>query len=174
MAYPIRDWAAAAAVDDSIIYFSIDARKYSFLSNMYIHPIRLGKFHYGSAEAAFQAQKFVNRPDGEATMRLFLDTTPKQAKRLGGPRGRIPRMTPEEVEDWSTRRVDVMRRILGQKFEDPDLRERLLATGDRKLVERIMTGRGGDSFWGTTKAKGRGCNVLGCMLMEIRREIMAK
>ena len=82
-------------------------------------------------------------------------------------------MTAQEVADWDSCRVQVMREALRLKFQNPGLRLQVLGTGERLLVERITTGRGGDKFWGTSKAKGHGCNVLGCLLMELRSELKA-
>ena len=168
----MRDWAEE---HPDAISFSIADGTFAFLSNMFSvqTPLPFGSLAFGSVEALFQARKFEGRPDSEDVMRMFVDKTPKQAKRLGGPRGGLPRLTAEEVTEWTSggRRVAVMQEALRLKFQDLDLRRLLLDTGDRALVERITAGRGGDSFWGTSKAKGRGCNVLGCMLMELRKDI---
>ncbi len=50
-----------------------------------------------------------------------------------------------------------------------DLREKLLATGDRKLVEGNTWG---DTFWGV--CRGNGKNHLGKILMKIRAELQAE
>ena len=171
--WPMRDWAEEHP--DAISFSIADGGSFAFLSNMFCveTPLSFGSLAFGSVEALFQARKFEGRPDSEDVMRMFVDKTPKQAKRLGGPRGGLPRLTAEEVTEWTSggRRVAVMQEALRLKFQDLDLRRLLLDTGDRALVERITAGRGGDSFWGTSKAKGRGCNVLGCMLMELRKDI---
>jgi len=54
---------------------------------------------------------------------------------------------------------------LRQKFSDPDLRNRLLATGDAELVEGTTWG---DVTWGIDLNTGEGENHLGKLLMELR------
>ena len=58
------------------------------------------------------------------------------------------------------------RQLLRSKFSDPELAEALLATGDAELVEGNTWG---DPFWGVYKGKGE--NMLGRLLMEVRGEI---
>lgn len=65
--------------------------------------------------------------------------------------------------DWDEARVDVMRAVLAAKYSDPDLRARLVATGDAELVEENTWG---DRFWGRSRGVGR--NMLGRLLMELR------
>ena len=54
------------------------------------------------------------------------------------------------------------------KFRQPDLRERLLATGDAALVEENVWR---DRYWGVHR--GHGLNRLGVLLMQVREEILA-
>jgi predicted NAD-dependent protein-ADP-ribosyltransferase YbiA (DUF1768 family) len=66
-----------------------------------------------------------------------------------------------------------MRDLLYSKFiANPDLRDKLLATGDRQLVEANWWE---DSFWGVYVPKEGipfGSNVLGKLLMEVRAEVL--
>jgi predicted NAD-dependent protein-ADP-ribosyltransferase YbiA (DUF1768 family) len=55
---------------------------------------------------------------------------------------------------------------LRDKFSDPELRAKLLATGDEFLVEG---NHWGDTYWGVCNGKGR--NMLGSLLMKVREEI---
>ena len=48
---------------------------------------------------------------------------------------------------------------------NPHLKEKLLATGDRELVEGNWHG---DKYWGVCLRTGEGNNHLGRMLMELR------
>ena len=59
-----------------------------------------------------------------------------------------------------------MERILRVKFSSPDLKEKLLSTGDRYLVEGNSWG---DVYWGV--CGGKGINMLGKLLMQIREEL---
>ena len=67
--------------------------------------------------------------------------------------------------DWEDRKLDVMTKLLKEKFTNPDLKEKLLATGDQLLVEDNTWG---DRFWG--QVGGVGENHLGKLLMQVRKE----
>lgn len=67
-------------------------------------------------------------------------------------------------KDWESVKVNVMRYAVLSKFwENEDIREKLLDTGDAVLVEH--TDR--DSYWGDG-GNGSGRNMLGRILMEVR------
>lgn len=126
--------------------------EYRFLSNFHPAVVHLDGHRYPTVEHAFQAAKTL-----DATHRASIGAaqTPGAAKRLG----RLGTLRP----GWDLMRVAVMRDLLQQKFAAPDLRRALLATGDAALEEGNWWG---DAFWGV--CNGRGENVLGRLLMEIR------
>ncbi len=62
-----------------------------------------------------------------------------------------------------------MAELLLQKFENPDLAEQLLVTDEKYLVEGNTWN---DTLWGV--CNGRGRNLLGIMLMEIRERLRAQ
>ena len=69
--------------------------------------------------------------------------------------------------DWESVKVSVMREALLAKFEQhPQLRELLLSTADAKLVEHTER----DDYWGDG-GNGSGRNMLGQLLMEVRRRL---
>ena len=55
---------------------------------------------------------------------------------------------------------------LRYKFSNPDLKEKLLATGNEELVEGNWWG---DQYWGI--CDGIGKNKLGKLLMKVRKEL---
>ena len=64
-----------------------------------------------------------------------------------------------------------MRKFLCKKFAIPELRQKLLDTGDAYLIEGTTWH---DNYWGICtcdRCGGRGQNKLGQLLMEIRKEI---
>ena len=72
--------------------------------------------------------------------------------------------------DWDDVKVDVMRRILRAKVEQHEyVRRKLLATGDRILVEDSWR----DNFWGWGPNRD-GQNLLGKLWMEVRDELRAQ
>lgn len=69
--------------------------------------------------------------------------------------------------DWDEVKVDVMRRILRAKAEQHEyVHRKLLATGDRELVENSWR----DDFWGWGPNRD-GKNMLGKLWMEVRAEL---
>lgn len=69
--------------------------------------------------------------------------------------------------DWEEVKYDVMYEIVKAKFiQNPDLKEKLLSTGDEYLVEG---NHWGDRTWG--QVNGVGKNWLGKILMKVREEL---
>ncbi len=71
--------------------------------------------------------------------------------------------------DWDEIKVGVMKGIIRAKAEQHEyVRRKLLATGDRELVENSWR----DDFWGWGP-NGDGQNMLGKLWMEVRAELRA-
>ena len=69
-------------------------------------------------------------------------------------------------DDWEQIKRAVMLQINLDKYvRNPELREKLIATGDRELVE---SNHWGDSYWGWDIKNGSGQNHLGKILMMVR------
>jgi len=133
--------------------------EYSWLSNFHSVDIVLDGKVYPTTEHAFQAAKTYDKKDRE---KIRTCGRPSNAKKLG----RKVDMSP----DWeSGRRLSVMEDITRQKFQNEELRERLLATGTQDLVEGNTWG---DCYWGV--CRGRGKNNLGKILMKIRSELRSE
>lgn len=126
---------------------------YYWLSNFYEAPVVYGGRRYRSNEAAFQASKC----PGQASE--FVDLNPSQAKRLG----RHIKLR----DDWEQVKDGIMYEICRQKFlQNPSLLQKLLATGDKPLIEGNTWG---DKYWGV--CNGVGQNRLGQILMRVRQEL---
>lgn len=132
--------------------------EYRFLSNFWYCDVQLDGVTYPSVEHAYQAAKTLCLGQ-RATIREA--ATPAAAKRLG------KRVTMRP--DWDQEKRTVMAGLCWQKFQYPDLREKLIATAPRDLIEGNTWG---DVFWGVCRGKGH--NYLGIILMNIRRELMIK
>jgi N-glycosidase YbiA len=126
--------------------------EYAFLSNFYTCKVDFEDDEYRSAEHAYQAAKTLD-PTERAAIRSA--AAPGLAKVLG--RKLILR------SGWDDMRISVMRTILLSKFSDPELRNKLQATGNATLVE---CNHWDDTFWGVCRGKGQ--NYLGWLLMEVR------
>jgi NADAR domain len=74
------------------------------------------------------------------------------------------------VPNWTEIKFDRMRSVLHAKFsQHEDLRVVLLETGNARLVEEGRTNNPVNRLWG--EVNGKGLNMLGVLLMEIRTEL---
>ncbi|MCR5608332.1 MAG: NADAR family protein [Lachnospiraceae bacterium] len=129
--------------------------EYFFLSNFYIAPVKYNGLTYQNNEAAFQAQKCVDKKDCEA----FTTMSPGDSKRAGR---RVSLR-----KDWEQVKYDIMLDIVRAKFsQNPEIKEKLIATGNTPLEEGNTWG---DRIWGTVN--GKGANNLGKILMKVREEL---
>lgn len=135
--------------------------EYFFLSNFYEGEIFTYKgCKFTNAEAPFHAEKCISR------IKDFEMERPSQSKKLGrrvALRG-----------DWEDVKDEIMYDICYAKFtQDEKLKARLLATGDRELIEG---NNHRDKCWGMTFEGGVwvGENRLGIVLMKLRKDLMVK
>ena len=148
------------ADDAAVIRFYSTGDAFGEFSNFAGFPIRLKGRAWPTAEHYFQAQKFVGTDDAHAEA-IRRAGTPMIAARMGRDRKKKLR------RDWESVKVAVMREAVGAKFEQhEDLRALLLSTGDAKLVEHTER----DDYWGDG-GDGSGRNMLGQILMEVRRRL---
>ncbi|GAC1460898.1 MAG: hypothetical protein PVS3B2_21860 [Candidatus Dormibacteraceae bacterium] len=69
--------------------------------------------------------------------------------------------------DWESIKVSVMLKVVRAKFsQHEELRSLLLSTAQARLVEHTEN----DGYWGDG-GDGRGRNMLGQILMQVRREL---
>ncbi len=131
-----------------------------FLSNFFVAPFVYDRVRYNTVEAAFQAAKCASPGD----RMQFASLDPGRAKHLGR---RVALRS-----DWEQVKDGVMLELVRAKFsQNPDLKEALLATGDKELVEGNDWH---DNYWGRCrcpKCRGKSArNQLGRTLMAIREE----
>ena len=132
--------------------------EFNFLSSMYPAAIHAGNHVFTSAEQAFQSRKTI-LPKERA--RIIAASVPRDAKAAGG----MCSMRP----DWElVKRVHMYRVTFNKFWQDPYLRERLLATGDMLLEEG---NRWNDRVWGVDMDTREGGNLLGLILMKVRSEL---
>lgn len=129
--------------------------KYRFLSNFYPCNIEYNGKKYTSTEHAFQAAKTLDESWHD---RIQNAETPGVAKKLGKQAPMRP--------DWESTKIGVMEDLLRIKFNIPELKEKLLETGNRELIEGNFWN---DCFWGV--CEGKGTNHLGKLLMKVRNEL---
>ncbi len=148
--------------------------KYDYLSNFWFDKVVMYGIEFPTIEHAFVAAKIDpkdprNTENPYAQMRKIAALKdPQQAKYAGGRRGWVIKR-----KDWHEVKLELILELLRRKFTIPALREKLLATGERPLIEG---NRHGDRLWGMVEEDGvlTGCNLLGQMLMIVRSEIRAE
>lgn len=130
--------------------------EFRFLSNFGPGQVEYEGEVYLTSEHLYQALKTID-PDERKFVRVA--PTAGEAKKRG------KKITLRE--DWDNIKDDLMRMIIRLKFEqNPDLAEKLIATGDQELIEGNWWG---DRVWGV--CNGVGENRLGILLQELRAEL---
>ncbi|MFI7010618.1 NADAR family protein [Streptomyces sp. NPDC050145] len=146
----------------------------SCLSQWWPSPFTVDGVAYATAEHWMMAGKARLFGDAEAERRAVEADHPAQAKKAG----RLVKGFDEEV--WARERFGIVVAGSLHKFgSDPALRDFLVRTGDRVLVEASPV----DRVWGIGLAadspaaedpeRWRGPNLLGFALMAARRELAA-
>ena len=128
---------------------------FEFLSNFYLHEICYDGIFYPSNEHAYQASKSQNYSERIEISKI---DSPGQAKKAG----KKVKLRP----DWEEAKVYIMWDLVKKKFEDKELKKKLLDTKDEELIEG---NHWGDCFWGICNGKGE--NYLGRILMHVRKEL---
>lgn len=144
----------------------------SCLSQWWPSPFVVEGVRYATAEHWMMAGKARLFGDAEAERQALTATSPAAAKRAG----RLVRGFDDAI--WERERFAIVRSGSVHKFgQHAELRDYLLGTGDRVLVEASPL----DRVWGIglaadderaqDPARWRGLNLLGFALMEAREEL---
>lgn len=113
-----------------------------------------------TSEHAYQAAKFPNFADIRQNIQRA--RSPSEAKEIAHANMHLVSL------DWPERKLAVMESILRSKLaQHPLVREKLLKTGNRRIVENSPT----DSFWGRGP-DWYGANHLGRIWMKLRAELL--
>ncbi|WP_329255801.1 NADAR family protein [Actinoallomurus sp. NBC_01490] len=146
----------------------------SCLSQWYPAPFTLDGVRYATAEHFMMAGKARLFGDAEAEQLVLASDDPGKAKGAGR------RVRGFDEDTWAEHRYDLVVRANTAKFtRHPALRDFLLATGDRLLVEASPY----DTVWGIglsadqpearRPSEWRGLNLLGFALMDVRDALRA-
>lgn len=134
--------------------------EYRFLSNFHLCPVKWNGVTFPSTEHLYQWLKC----EDDEWLPQFLSASPSESKHLGR---KVPLM-----EGFDEKKVGIMYAINLEKYkQNPELKDLLLATQDKHLVEWNYWG---DRFWGmitTNDNKLVGDNNLGRVLMEVRTKL---
>lgn len=145
-----------------IRFYRSNEKPYGAFSNLYRREVRVDGQTFPTAEHAYQAAK-ARRPE----VRDWILAAPSPALLAMAAHGLYQW---DIVPDWSRIKFDRMRAVLRAKFtQHADLRELLLSTGTARLVEAGTVDNPVNRLWGEVNGKGK--NMLGVLLMEIRTEL---
>ena len=84
--------------------------------------------------------------------------------------GQIKRLSKEVqlVDNWETKKVEVMKECVRQKFSQNPYKKMLKDTGNQHIQEG---NNWGDLFWGVDLKSGKGENILGKLIMDFRNTL---
>ncbi len=155
-----RPAAQSAAIQD-IHFYRANEKPYGAFSNLFKRPIEFEGTMYPTSEHAYQAGKAL-----KPAVRQWILSAPTPALAAMAAHGLY---VWDVVPDWAQIKFDRMRAVLRAKFDQhTDLRELLLSTGGSRLVEAGTVNNAVNRLWGEVDGKGE--NMLGVMLMELRTE----
>jgi ribA/ribD-fused uncharacterized protein len=142
------------------IFFYLKDNEYGWLSNFYPSPIRIRDKYYPTVEHFYQAMK-----TEDSAISDWIASAPKPYLALRAGQNLRDKDGFNRLE-WEKDKKTIMYVGLICKFEQhPDLRTKLLNTGDAILHEDSPT----DRYWGV-----KGQDMLGKILMEIRKVMSVK
>ena len=145
-----------------IRFYRANEKPYGAFSNLYRREVRLDGQTFPTAEHAYQAAK-ARRPE----VRDWILAAPSPALLAMAAHGLYQW---DIVPDWSRIKFDRMRAVLRAKFtQHADLRDLLLSTSTARLVEAGTVDSAVNRLWGEVKGKGK--NMLGVLLMELREQL---
>lgn len=152
----------APAAAKEIRFYRANEKPYGAFSNLYRREIEFEGRMYPTSEHAYQAGKA-----SKAAVREWILSAPTPALAAMAAHGLY---VWDVVPNWAQLKFDRMRTVLRAKFEQhTDLKELLLSTGDARLVEAGTVNNAVNRLWGEVDGKGE--NMLGVMLMELRTEL---
>ena len=149
--------------DHSIGFYS----KHSPLSNFYPSTFEMNNVKFNSVEQAYQSSKARVAGRDDIEKKIMAQTDCLSMMKLGN------MVKPKRDSTWSQQKEEIMKSALTAKFSQNDtLRQKLDATGDRRLVETVR-----DYYWGSGVTLNSlslinntwtGQNRLGKLLTEVR------
>ena len=136
--------------------------KYEFLSNFYNCPVLYDGLQYSNSEAAFHAQKTLDKNDRKRFTTYHAGKSKREGRRV--------QLRP----DWEEVKDQIMYEICKAKFtQNEDLKKKLIETHPRFLLEGTTAWH--DNYWGSCECERckdiPGLNKLGNILMKIRSEL---
>ena len=158
-----------------VVFFWKDDEENGCFSNWFRRKFIIDDFEYLFVEQYMMAQKAKLFHDSERYTAILRATQPWECKDLG------KQVKPFDSNAWNAVKYEIVKAANRAKYEqNPDLKAKLLETGDAILAEASPK----DSIWGigldsvtaaeTNPAEWPGQNLLGKILMELRSEFAGK
>lgn len=163
----VKEKAAArmSSSEDEIRFYRANEKPYGVFSNLYRCKIVFEGEEFATSEHAYQAGKA-----RKEAVREWILSAPSPGLVAMAAHGLY---TWDIAPDWSKVKFDRMRGVLYAKFTQyPELKEILLATGNARLVESATVDNAVNRLWGEVNGKGK--NMLGVLLMELRDKLRAE
>lgn len=146
-----------------IRFYRSNEKPYGAFSNLYRRPVTYEGVEYPTSEHAYQAGK-----PRKAAVRDWILSAPSPSLVAMAAHGLY---TWDIAPSWSKTKFSRMKEILRAKFtQHDDLKQLLLSTGSARLVESTKTDSAVNRLWGEVNGKGK--NMLGVLLMEVRAELV--
>lgn len=154
--------AAESSAPIEIKFYRANEKPYGALSNLFRRPVEFEGCTYPTSEHAYQAGK-ASKP----AVRDWILSAPSPSLAAMAAHGLY---SWDIVPNWAQIKFDRMRAVLRAKFnQHSDLAALLLSTGQARLVEAGTVNNAVNRLWGEVDGKGE--NMLGVMLMEVRTEL---
>ena len=161
----IKDKAILPEMPEMVFIRGVD-EQHGWMGNMSAHPVIHQNQTFRTTEALFQWLRFDGHP--EIQKRLIAEKSPMAVKMVAKKHRRLL-VNPDSGID-----LKMMRQCLKLKIKQhPELKEKLLATGDKLIVEDCSARPRGDAFyWGMALIERQwvGENHLGKLWMELREQ----
>lgn len=137
-------------------------KEYSWLSNFEAVKIMFDGIEYSSVEHAYMSAKCED-PEWKKFCSDVNNTAGEVKKQSRHASVKL-------VENWDTKKFEVMRTCLEQKYNQEPFKSRLINTGNQNLVEGNYHQ---DTIWGVDLkyTPNIGENHLGRMIMDIRQKL---
>lgn len=162
---PSRFELKASPGATEIKFYRANEKPYGKFSNLFRRAIIFEGRVHPTAEHAYQAGKAIKED-----VREWILSAPTPGLVAMAAHGLY---TWDIVPNWSKIKVQRMRDVLRAKFtQHEDLRLLLIGTGKARLVEAGRVSNAVNRYWGEVNGKGK--NMLGVLLMEVRDELVGK
>lgn len=155
--YPDPSQNLTYETDDAIYFMS---HAYDVLNPWSAHQVKVWGITFPTVEHAYHYRKFSDRMPALAK-KILQAPSPWAAMQIER------QYKTERRKDWEDIKLGVMAELLrAMVAQNDDVRECLLATGNKSLVKNSPF----DEYWGSGRA-GKGGNQMGKLFMQIREEL---